>query len=294
MVDVKPVRSARDYETALDRISDLMGAEYGTPEGLELDILADYVVQYEADSEPMMRYRSQDNESGIDKEELAERYPRLFHMTAAGSWPSIARHGLLGTSALLDLFRVPEEVRLQLETRHRPESVPICGGRAVVRDQKPMSDAGLYKCLCDGLTPREWYRMLNSKVFFWVTRERLEKMLNARAYKKKWHTVLVVDTESLLADYLERVTLSHINSGATLFKPTPRGRNTFLPPDKYPFQRRRKERGASDAIAELAVDHSVPDIRKHVLLVEERKAGTPPKLIWRREAAEAAPCAGNS
>ena len=47
-----------------------------------------------------------------------------------------------------------------------------------------MSDAGLYKCLCDGLTPREWYRMLNSKVFFWVTRERLEKMLNARAYKK--------------------------------------------------------------------------------------------------------------
>lgn len=294
MVDVKPVRSARGYEAALDRIADLMGAEYGSPEGLELDILADYVVRYEADREPMMRYRSAENGIGIEPEELAERYPRLFHMAAAGSWSSIARHGLLGTSALLDLFRISGERREKIESRHRPESVSICGGRAVARDQKPMSDAGLYKCLRDGLTPREWYRLLNSKVFFWVTRERLEKMLNARAYRQKWHTVLVVDTKSLLAECLERVTLSPINSGSTLFEPPLRGRDTFLPPDRYPFQRRRKERGASDAIAELAVDRSVPDIRKHVLLVEERKAGTPPKLVWRREAADAAPCAARS
>ena len=33
-------------------------------------------------------------------------YPPLYHMAAEGSWPSIQRHGLLSTSALLDLYEV--------------------------------------------------------------------------------------------------------------------------------------------------------------------------------------------
>jgi hypothetical protein len=33
----------------------------------------------------------------VDVEELIGNYPRLFHMAAAGSWPSIATHGLLPT-----------------------------------------------------------------------------------------------------------------------------------------------------------------------------------------------------
>lgn len=37
---------------------------------------------------------------------IAERWPRLFHMAEAGSWPMIREHGLLSTSALLDLFGV--------------------------------------------------------------------------------------------------------------------------------------------------------------------------------------------
>ena len=91
MTDVKPIRNVRDYEAALHRISELMGAEYGSPEGLELDILADYVVEYEGEREPMTHYRSREKGVGIDAEELAERYPRLFHMAAAGSWPLIER-----------------------------------------------------------------------------------------------------------------------------------------------------------------------------------------------------------
>lgn len=44
MGDVNPIRYARDYEAALDRIVGLMGADYDGPEGLDLDILADYGV----------------------------------------------------------------------------------------------------------------------------------------------------------------------------------------------------------------------------------------------------------
>ena len=284
MSEIKPVRSVKDYETALDRISELMGADYGSPEGLELDILADYVVEYEGAHVPMSRYRSQENGGGIDPEELAARYPRLFHMAAAGSWPLIERHGLLSTSALLTLFGVPEEQRIALETRHRPASVPICRpglGRAVVRDLRSMNDKALCKCLRDGLKPRDWYTILNSKVFFWLTRERLEKML--KAYRDAPQVVLIVDTESLIAAHADRATLSPIYSGSTLFNPAPRGRDAFLPPDRYPFRDRLKKRNPRDAIAELAVEGGVPDIRDHVLSVEERQAGAPPKSIRRRE-----------
>ena len=243
----------------------------------------------------MTRCARRVNEAGIRIEDLVKCYPRLYHMAAAKNLPSIKCRGLLSTSTLLRCFQVPETQRLEVETCRRPKSVEKChpdGSVAEVRDQKPMSDEKLSKCLKDGLTPCEWYRLLNSKVFFWVTHRRLEKMLNAKAYRKSRHAVFIVDTESLLADCLERVTLSPINSGSTLFDPAPRGRCTFLPLHEYPFRLRRKKRGLRDAVAELAVEHSVPEIWKHVFLVEERGAGRPSETIWRR--GSAAGCVGSA
>ena len=43
MANLKPIRSERDYEAALGRISKLMDAEPDSPEGDELDILVDLV-----------------------------------------------------------------------------------------------------------------------------------------------------------------------------------------------------------------------------------------------------------
>lgn len=143
-----------------------------------------------------------------------------------------------------------------------------------------MNEKKLRECLCDGLIPADWYRILNSKVFFWVTRERIERMLNA--YEEMRQTVLIVDTESLLAGHFKSTFLSPVNSGATRFVPPARGRGTFLPPERYPFRHRRKSRGPRDAIAELAVEGGVHDIRKHVLSVEERGAGRPTLMVWRR------------
>ncbi len=45
---IKPIRTEADYEAALTRIDALMEAESGTPEGEELDVLADLVEHYEA------------------------------------------------------------------------------------------------------------------------------------------------------------------------------------------------------------------------------------------------------
>jgi len=53
-------------------------------------------------------------------------------------------------------------------------------GRAVVRDQKPLIESKLEKSL-EGCTVEEWHRLLNRHVFFWLTKERLQTLLCARA-----------------------------------------------------------------------------------------------------------------
>ena len=46
---------------------------------------------------------------GVTPEELAQAYPRLYHMADAQSWESIRKHGLLSTSSLLDLYEVKDK-----------------------------------------------------------------------------------------------------------------------------------------------------------------------------------------
>lgn len=222
---------------------------------------------------------------GVTPAALAVRFPELFHMAEAGSWPGIARNGLLSTSALLDLYEVQGSKRKAIETRHRPESELIkhrIHGNAVIRDQKPMDDKGLIRALGDGLTPSEWYQLLNGMVFFWVRRERLERLLSARAYRTKRQAVLTVSTAELLARHGERVLLSPMNSGCTKPYPHPRGRDTFLPLNQYRFEHWDRKRQGGDAVVELTVRYSVPDIKDLVLRVEEVGGGLPNVLLWER------------
>ena len=118
-------------------------------------------------------------------------------MAAPDSWDSIRKHGLLSTSRLLDLFEVPAEDRYSIERQRRSANVilehPI-HGRAVVRDQKPLNEKKLQRCLNDDTTPEEWYTILNAKVFFWLDPERLKGLREARAYRDNPQTYLTLDT----------------------------------------------------------------------------------------------------
>ena len=101
-------------------------------------------------------------------DDLVEHYPQLFHMAEANTWTSIRTRGLLSTSALLDAFEINADDRYKIESCRRPECVTISHqklGAAVIREQKPMSDAALRKCLRN-MTPGQWYETLNRKVFF--------------------------------------------------------------------------------------------------------------------------------
>jgi hypothetical protein len=166
----------------------------------------------------------------VDPDRFVARFPRLYHMADFGSWPSIERHGLLSTTALLDLFEIVGEQRDSIEARWRPASVVIEHpehGRAVIRDQLPLRPDLLRRCLTDGLAPADWYRTLNGHVFFWADRPHLETLVHARAYRDFPQTVIIVDTARLLARYLDRVRLSSINSGSIIRGGALRGPNTF-------------------------------------------------------------------
>lgn len=52
-MDIKPFRNEADYQAALREVESLMNAEFGTPEGDRLDVLATLVEAYEAKHFPM-------------------------------------------------------------------------------------------------------------------------------------------------------------------------------------------------------------------------------------------------
>lgn len=205
-------------------------------------------------------------------------------MAEENSWDSIRKHGLLSTTALLDLFQITNKQRIAIESSWRPENVTIHHpkyGFAIIRDQKPLREQSLAKLL-DDMTTTEFYNLLNKKTFFWVSRERLERLLKARAYRTRPHDVLIVKTKDLVNEYKNKIWLSRINSGATIFGVGRRGKHTFQRISDYPFDEIKK-RQRNHAVVELAIDYAVKNISKFIVRVEKWHEGNKLNVIWNNE-----------
>jgi hypothetical protein len=222
----------------------------------------------------------------VNAEELAELVsdcPTLYHMAEQGSWPSIQKRGLLSTSALLDLYRVNENERRVIEEERRGTSVKLRGENlptAVVRDQFPMTDSGLLRCLPQHISPTDWYRLLNKRVFFWLTRDRLIRLLNAGTYRDKAHDVLEIRTQEFIESYFDKIWFCPINSGCTKPMPHPRGDTTFLRIPDYPYSHWRTKRKRGERVVELVVDYAVPDVRNFVKRVVEMRGDKETRTIY--------------
>lgn len=215
--------------------------------------------------------------------EIWDLYPKLYHVATQDAWPSILEHGLLSTTALLDLFEVPQEYRRKIEETNRRESLAVTHpkyGTVWIRDQKPMTDSALGRCL-SGLSLPQWYKLLNSQVFFWPTEARLHTFLNARPYRSHEHCVLTIDTKSLVNAHGDQVSISPINSGSTFYNPRPRGATTFTPLTEFDLDAAARSKGSARAIAELTIRYAVGDIADHVLIVERRRGDSVSKVLWR-------------
>ena len=207
----------------------------------------------------------------MDTQEFCRRYPFLYHMAEAAAWPSIRAHGLLSTVALLDLFEIHGEARQRIERVRRPTFVEVehpRHGRALIRDQWPLSDETLGPVLRDGLTPADWYALLNARVFCWVDEARLMRLLGT--YRKRSNVVLVLDSARVLADHAERVSLSTINSGYSLRYAQPRGRDTFRRLADFSTHRAGANgKRVRQEVAECAFDYSLPNVEKYLVELRE-------------------------
>ena len=206
------------------------------------------------------------NEKNISSQTDLPHY--IYHLADAANWSSIQRYGLLSTSALLDLSGVQGQEREQIERQQRIQQMTLANG-AVIRGQGPMPPSALERCL-KGITPYEWYALLNARVFFWLEKERLNRMLKANGRRPQ--IVMILDTKQLLTAYAEQITLTPINTGNARRRPAIRGRQTFVPYNTWVETRWASEaealgtqlRPKSHSPAELTVLGLVSDVMNFV------------------------------
>lgn len=198
----------------------------------------------------------------MDIEELIARHPRVFHTMSAAAWPSVQLHGLLSTQRLVDLFGLDTVERDRLLSAPRKQSTVLRAPGlppAVIRDQKPMKFIAEKIDPCSSLT--EYLAAVNSRVFFWASPERLDRLRQAKEYRTEEQVVLHVDTRTLIERHGPRIELCRLNSGAVTQKNHPvRGHRSWLPIPDYPYDEHRRRYGRDGALVEVTVLDAVPDI----------------------------------
>jgi hypothetical protein len=207
----------------------------------------------------------------------------VFHLAEAENWPSIQQHGLLSTSRLLAASGIEGTGALPSNGTHRLSRTVLPNG-IVIRDQKPIPSEALRRCLV-GMSPEEWYGMLNARVFFWLDHERLNRQRLACGPHRQ--VVMVLDTARLLAQHRDRIELTAINTGNARRKPALRGRATFVPYREWLASGWTSEatalgsspRSRNHRPAELTVVDAVSDVMEFVTAVVELREG---ELLGRR------------
>lgn len=206
------------------------------------------------------------------KAPVLDGLPRhVFHLAEEANFHSIQQHGLFSTSALLDLAGIQGEERIRIERRQRPTHIELPNG-PYLRDQKPMPFQALARCLI-GMGPADWYGLINSKVFFWLDLDRLNRQ--RRACEPRPQIVMIMDTKRLLNRHAGRIALSPFNTGNARRNPALRGHSTFVPyaswfesgwdSEATGLETRGRPRGHRPV--ELIVDGAVPDIMELVIHV---------------------------
>lgn len=205
---------------------------------------------------------------------MARAIETAFHLVDAGNWASVQQHGLLSATRLIEAAGSRDK---SASRRHRPEQMRLPSG-VLLRNQRPMPPAALARALRNGLQPEDWFELLNSKVFFWLDTERLNRQ--RRACKAAPQRVLVVDAARLLGKYAALASVTPINTGNAMRAAAPRNRSTFVPyadwvAGGWAAERIRgvAPRPASHRPVELTVDGAVPDILDYVTDIVPLDAG---------------------
>lgn len=124
-----------------------------------------------------------------------------------------------------------------------------------------------------GQSLEDFLMAINSRVFFWPTRDRLERLRQAKEYRNEDQVVIHVDTRRLVERYESEIQLCRFNSGAITQKNHPnRSRASWVSIGRYPYGEHRRRYGRDGALAEVTVVGSVPDILELAVDVEHLRS----------------------
>ena len=188
---------------------------------------------------------------------------RAFHLADAENWASIQREGLLSTDALIARAGLEGSEAAPFRT-YRNRGMRLPSG-ALIRDQCPMPPSALVRCLDAELSPDAWYGLVNSKVFFWLDVDRLNR--HRAACGARPQIIVAVDLPALLRRHGDRAFVTPFNVGNARRRAAKRGRRTFVPLSAWFDHRWESEaadgcaaRARSHKPAEIAMEGSVPDL----------------------------------
>ena len=170
-------------------------------------------------------------------ERLLELRPYLYHFTARENTGFLQeRRSLLCTNLLLGEAGADAAPSRRASKR----AARISGADVIIRDQAPLYEANIE--LQGGWSFNDLLHSLDSRVFFWPGSETGPIDYGRRhfqRYESETPLVLRVPFRALLRENPAQVPqLCKFNSGSPRYvngRPSPRGPETFLPPDAYPF-----------------------------------------------------------
>lgn len=175
----------------------------------------------------------------LDLDLLAQNRPFLYHLTARMNVASIINSRcLFSASLLLEHSDEPEPKSFLRARRPQHVIIKIKGESIQIRDQRPLSEKALSKCLDPDSKPADYYELLNNRVFLWPTIQRLQR--HYQRYKDEKPVLFRFSTHQILS-LNPRVEFSRLNSGATRANsylggvPPRRGRGTFCVAQKFAY-----------------------------------------------------------
>ena len=179
----------------------------------------------------------------MDVTELAEHFPNLWHVTFAGGWEGIQRQGLLRAVDVAP--ETAEEFRAEVRRVDGSDGLTV-----TLRDQVS-SRADPSPCL-DGITPAQWWSLINGRVYFFRRKDDATKLLDVYLGQGHAQEVVRVRTKAALEAVAGGVEVTTVNAGTfPRTKGPSRGPATFVPLADYPVATVAK-------IQEVTVTVSVP------------------------------------
>ena len=170
-------------------------------------------------------------------EKFIEERPFLYHLTCeSNSKLIIAQKKIYSTNELVKMSGNKSYLPIRKKRRVDHAEIIIDGVSYWLRDQQPISEKALGKCLTDGWEVGDFLYHLNDRVFMWPTLDRLYRHYNRYVQEKP--VIFRFPTKELL-ELNPHVLFCRLNSGATRAnsylggKPPARGAKSFLPAEEF-------------------------------------------------------------